>query len=181
MIDTVVHFLFYLVAGLTLKIGDDLLDESNRPRAAWVPLGVAGLAFGVIMTMSEWDLILMSAIILAVVASGKVNRVQYAIGFVMIGLAILGFGLPTITSASAILITLVVMIIAGFADERGNDWSDSKEREHKIISWFFENRFTLKITVLLLVVPYQQFIFAAVGLWVFDVGYYAASRLTALL
>ncbi len=181
MIDTIIHFLLYLAAGLTLKIGDDLLDESNRPRAAWVPLGMAGLAFGIIMTLSEWDLILMSAIIVAVVISGKVNRVHYAIGFIMIGLVILVLGIPAVTSPGALIITLSAMVIAGFIDERGNDWSDVKERRNRVVSWFFENRFTLKITVLLLVIPYQHFIFAAVGLWVFDFGYYAANRFTGLL
>lgn len=181
MIDVIIHFLLYLVAGLTLKVGDDLLDESNRPRTAWVPLGVAGLAFGIIMTLSEWDLILMSAIILAVVISGKVNRMQYIVGFVMIGLVILIFGLPAIANPIALAITLIIIVVAGFADEKGNDWSDSKGRRNGIASWFFENRFTLKITVLLLVIPYHQFIFAAMGLWVFDIGYYAATKLTDLL
>jgi len=57
VIEWVVYFSAYLFAGLTLKIGDDLLDELDRPDLSWIPLALAGVLFGFIMTVSEWDLV----------------------------------------------------------------------------------------------------------------------------
>ena len=84
----------YCLAGLTLKLGDDLLDKSNYPELAWLPFLASGLLFGLLMTVSEWDLVLLTAIIIGVLFSGKVNRKEFIIGFVAIVIVITVIGLP---------------------------------------------------------------------------------------
>ena len=174
------YYAAYFLTGLTLKIGDDFLDELNRPNAAVVPLAVSGVLFGQIMTLSEWDLVLLSAIVLGVLLSGKVNKPQYLVGFIMIGALLFLGGIPAISNGVALFTLLITLLLAAIVDERGNDWADSGERQW--ISYFFYYRFTLKVAVILLSFIWPDFFAAAVGLWLFDLGYelagFGVSRVT---
>lgn len=169
MTEWIFYFAAYFLAGLMLKTGDDLLDELSRPNLAWGPLAFSGLLFGFIMTVSEWDLALMTSIIIGVLASGKVNRPQFIVGFILIGFVVLVMGLPQITLLWDWLALAVIMFLASVLDERGNDWAD-KEISPRAYS-FFKFRFTLKISVLLLSIPWPLMLPTAVGLWFFDIGY----------
>jgi hypothetical protein len=169
MIEWVAYFSAYLLAGLTLKIGDDLLDELDRPDLAWVPLALAGILFGFIMTVSEWDLALMTSIIIGVIVSGKVNRIQFVVGFVLIFVVLLLIGIPVISSWLDWLTLVIMMFLAAVLDERGNDWADQEisPRAYK----FFEYRFTMKVSVILISLVWPLLFPAAIGLWFFDCGY----------
>jgi hypothetical protein len=166
------YYVAYSMAGLTLKLGDDLLDELNRPSLAVVPLALSGVLFGLIMTLSEWDLVLLGAIVIGVLLSGKVNKPQFLVGFIMIGVSLLLVGVPEISNGLSLFVLLLALLLAAIIDERGNDWADSGERP--LISYFFYYRFTLKVAVILLSIIWPAFLGAAVGLWMFDVGYEAA-------
>lgn len=169
MIEWVAYFLAYLLAGFTLKIGDDFLDELDKPGLSWVPLALAGVLFGFIMTVSEWDLALMTSILIGVLASGKVNRLQFVVGFVLIFSVVAFVGLPPIISLLDWLTLVIMMFLAAVLDERGNEWADQEisPRAYK----FFEYRFTLKISVILISLLWPLLFPAAVGLWFFDLGY----------
>ena len=169
MIEWVVYFSAYLLAGLTLKIGDDLLDELDRPNLSWIPLALAGVLFGFIMTVSEWDLALMTSIIIGVLVSGKVNRLQFVVGFVLIFSVLIFLGLPPISSWLDWLTLVIMMFLAAVLDERGNDWAD-QEISPKAYK-FFEYRLTLKTSVILISIVWPLLFPAAVGLWFFDLGY----------
>ena len=169
MIEWFLYYTGYLLAGLTLKLGDDLLDELNRPNAAIGPLVLSGLLFGLLMALSEWDLVLLGAIVIGVVLSGKVNKPQFLVGFIMIGASLLLIGVPTISDIFGRFTLLLILLLAAIVDERGNDWADREERPE--ISYFFYYRFTLKAAVILLSAIWKSFFFAAVGLWIFDFGY----------
>ncbi|MHA2085519.1 MAG: hypothetical protein ACXABD_17315 [Candidatus Thorarchaeota archaeon] len=157
MLNLLVYFMAYALAGFTLKLGDDLLDDLNSPDLAWYPLAASGLLFGLLMTSSEWDLVLLTAIIVGVVLSGKVNRREFSIGFLIIVVVILLRGVPTI---SGWLDWLSLLIMLFFAAK------------------FFEFRLTLKISALLLVIPWPMFFLTAIGIWLFDLGYELAGRLS---
>lgn len=172
MIEWVVYFSAYLLAGLTLKIGDDLLDELDRPDLSWIPLALAGVLFGFIMTVSEWDLALMTSIIIGVLVSGKVNRLQFVVGFVLIFAVLIIFGLPPISSWLDWLAVVIMLFLAAVLDERGNDWAN-QEISPKAYK-FFEYRFTLKTSVILISILWPLLLPAAVGLWFFDLGYETA-------
>jgi hypothetical protein len=174
MIELIAHLFTYFGAGFTLKLGDDLLDEVDRPELAWYPLAVSGVLFGVLMTTSEWDLVLLSAIIIGVVASGKVNRRQFMVGFVLIAVVFLVrfvlFGwVPIVTSWLDWMTLLVALFLAAALDERGNDWT-IQELNPTAYS-FFKYRFSLKCSVLLLSIVWPLFLLTAIGLWIFDLGY----------
>ena len=169
MLEWVAYFSAYLLAGLTLKIGDDLLDELDKPDLSWVPLALAGILFGLIMTVSEWDLALMMSIIIGVIVSGKVNRLQFVVGFVLIFVVVILIGIPPITSWLDWLTLVIMMFFAAVLDERGNEWAD-QEISPKAYK-FFECRFTMKVSVILISLVWPLLFPAAVGLWFFDLGY----------
>ncbi|TFG34187.1 hypothetical protein EU527_04485 [Candidatus Thorarchaeota archaeon] len=169
MIEWIGYFVAYFLAGFTLKMGDDLLDVFKRPSLAWIPLAVSGLLFGLIMTITEYDLALLVSIIIGVVVSGKVNRPQFSVGFVSIFGIIILFGLPTITAWLDWLALVVMMFLSAVLDEKGNDWANPEisPRAYQ----FFQYRFTMKVSVLLLSIPWPLLLPAAIGLWFFDTGY----------
>ncbi|MHA2002857.1 MAG: hypothetical protein ACW960_02025 [Candidatus Thorarchaeota archaeon] len=169
VVEWLLYYIAYSLAGLTLKLGDDLLDELNRPNVAVVPLALSGVLFGLIMTLSEWDLVLLGAIVIGVLLSGKVNKPQFLVGFIMIGAMLLLVGVPAVSNGIDLFVLLLALLLAAIVDERGNDWADSGERPW--ISFFFYYRFTLKVAVILLSIIWPPFFVAAVGLWMFDVGY----------
>ena len=176
MFEWVFYFIVYMCAGFTLKLGDDLLDEMERSTFAWLPLAISGILFGYLMTQTEWDLALFTAIIAGVILSGKVNRPQFAIGFFFIVLTILVIGIPVVTDWLAWSALLFMLFMASMLDEKGNDWTD--EEIAPAAFKFFQYRFALKLSVLLLTKPWPQFLPAAVGLWMFDLGYELAGRIT---
>ncbi len=170
MLEWMIYFLAYLSAGFTLKLGDDLLDELDRPHLAWYPLALSGFLFGFLMTVSEWDLVLLISILIAVIASGKVNKPQFIVGFILIfvTIAILG-GIPISADWLSWLTLLIILFLAAVLDEKGNDWAD-QERSPNAYR-IFKYRFTLKLVALFLVIPWPMFLASAIGLWVFDIGY----------
>ncbi|MFW9850506.1 MAG: hypothetical protein ACFFF4_15350 [Candidatus Thorarchaeota archaeon] len=169
MIQWVVYLFTYMMAGMSLKLGDDLLDEFDTPSLAWFPLGASGVLFGLLMVQSEWDLVLLSSIVIGVLLSGKVNRREFIIGFVAIGIILLVVGIPEITRILDWLTLLFCLFMASVLDERGNDWTDKNLNPRA--SLFFKYRFTLKVSALLLSIPWQLFFPVAIGLWIFDIGY----------
>ena len=121
------------------------------------------------MTVSEWDLVLLTSIVIGVLVSGKVNRPQFIVGFVLIFSTLLIIGIPPITSWLDWLTVLIILFLAAVLDEKGNDWTDRNvsPRAYKL----FEYRFVLKIVAIGLVIPWPSFLPTAIGLWVFDFGY----------
>ena len=176
MFEWVFYFIVYMCAGFTLKLGDDLLDEMEQSTFAWLPLAISGILFGYLMTQTEWDLALFTAIIIGVILSGKVNRPQFAIGFFFIALTILVIGIPVVTDWLAWSALLFMLFMASMLDEKGNDWTD--EEIAPAAFKFFQYRFALKLSVLLLTIPWPEFLAAAVGLWMFDLGYELAGWIT---
>jgi len=169
MLEVMLYFVMYFFAGFSLKLGDDLLDELDKPQAAWVPLSFAGILFGLLMTVSEWDLLLLTSIVIGVLVSGKVNRPQFIVGFVIILGILLIVGVPIVPNWLDWWALLFILFMAAVLDEKGNDWAD-RERSPLVFK-LFKYRFVLKIVVLGLVIPWPMFLSAAIGLWVFDIGY----------
>ncbi len=169
MIEWIAYFSAYFLAGLTLKIGDDLLDELERPNLAWVPLTLSGALFGLIMTISEYDLALLVSIIIGVVVSGKVNRHQFSIGFILIFVIIAINGVPVISVLLDWIALVVMLFLAAVLDEKGNDWADPNISPKAYM--FFRFRFTLKVSGLLLSLLWPALLPTAIGLLFFDTGY----------
>ena len=172
----VIYLAMYWAAGFTLKAGDNLLDEINRPTLAWFPLAVSGILFGIIMTLSEWDLVLLTAILIGVLLTGKVNRPQFGIGILLILVLLVVRGVPLVTSWFDWWSLLIMLLLAAAIDEVGHE-QVRMEKGSKAF-WFFKYRFTLKCSVVLLCLIWPSFLPTAIGMWMFDLGYEIAGRLT---
>ena len=168
-LELLIYLIFYFSAGATLKLGDDLLDELDSSYLAGVTLTIAGCFFGYLMAFSEWDLVLLSSITIGVILSGKVDNISYLGGFVAIFLFLILLGIPSVTDLYGWFTLLISLLLAAVLDEKGNDWADRSASPKA--SRFFEYRMTLKVSVLLLSIPWPDFLFAAIGLWCFDIGY----------
>ncbi|MEM2142950.1 MAG: hypothetical protein QXS20_06045 [Candidatus Thorarchaeota archaeon] len=162
--------LLYTLAGFCLKSGDDLLDEMHRYRLSCVPLSASGLFLGLVSTSSEYDLALVSSILVGVTISGKVDRPQFLVGFMTLGLTLLLYGLPPLPTPVywwGLLVLLLVVLMA--ADERLHEHAASVP--NRLLSVVFRYRFVAKIGVLLPVFIIPPILPTALGLWCFDTGY----------
>ncbi|MBD3405852.1 MAG: hypothetical protein GF411_06960 [Candidatus Lokiarchaeota archaeon] len=175
MLEWILLYSFYLLAGFTLKLGDDFLDELDRPNLSWIFLSLSGAFFAYIITNSEYDMVLLTSIIIGVVISGKVNRPQFSMGFILIAVGFLIRGIPVVTDWLEWLAILLILLLAAVLDEKGNDWT--VRSANPTASIFFNYRFSLKVTVLAISLVWQLFIFTAVGLWIFDLGYELAGKI----
>ncbi len=169
MLDWNIYFGLYFIAGLSLKIGDDLLDVLNRPRHAWLPLILTGLAAGRLLSNSQWDAALLTAILMGVLIAGKVDRPQFVAVLFIAPLIMFIVGPPLIMDLLQWCALIVILLLAGAIDEIGNDWADRRARSR--ITWFFAHRFTMKICALLLCIVLPMFLSTAIGMWIFDAGY----------
>lgn len=64
---------------------------------------------------------------------------------------------------------MIMMFLAAILDERGNEWADQEVSPRAFK--FFEYRFTMKVSVVLISLIWPLLFPAAVGLWFFDLGY----------
>ncbi len=175
MLGYAIYFSLYWIAGFALKSGDDMLDVLDRPRLSLIPLSVAGAAFGLLMTNSEWDFALLTAIILGVLVSGKINRPQFGIGFLIIGLFLMLSGVPYMSSVPVAIAVVSMLLIAAAVDEYANDRMGQQSNRWKRV--IFRYRFVLKCVALCISVIWYGFLLAAIGLWVFDTGYEMAGAI----
>ncbi len=159
----------YFLSGLNLKIGDDLLDVMHRPRHAWIPLILTGLSAGILLSNSQWDAALLTAIMMGVLITGKIDRPQFGAIFVISPLLMFLIGVPVITDLLQWCAIIVALLLFGAIDEKGNDWADRGARSR--VGWFFAHRFTMKTFALLLGIILPEFLPTAIGMWVFDMGY----------
>jgi hypothetical protein len=127
------------------------------------------------MAVSEWDLVLLTSIVIGVLVSGKVDRPQFIVGFVLILCTLLVIGIPVIADLLDWWTVLIILFMAAILDEKGNDWADKEASPLAFI--LFEYRFVLKIVAICLVIPWPMFLSTAIGLWVFDFGYESAGWL----
>lgn len=179
-VDTMlVLLLIYSLAGFSLKLGDDLLDELDRGSLSWIPLSASGILFGIIAVTSEWGLALIAAIVIGVTLSGKVNRPQFGVGFVLIAAVLFVSGVPLPSDLLRWLALVSAMVLAAAIDERGNNWADNARPS--ILAAFFAHRFMLKVSVIIISFIIVEFALTAIGLWLFDLGYEVAARVTTHL
>lgn len=161
-------FIFsFLVLGTGIKYIDDCFDEKVFDKVhGYVLAPLLGLFWAFIMAQHPAAATLLGAIVLAVFFKGKIDNIAFTVGTLIILLALFLSGF-----AQFLWIPLIVITLAGIFDEIGNDWADKRAVLSRPIRWFFEYRFTMKLTVFYFawahVIPWL-FFFAFL---VWDIGY----------
>ena len=177
--DPIVTYIFfvlsYAILGGGIKYIDDAFDEKTfSVNKALLLAPILGVFWAYLMSLHAASATILLAIVLAVLLKGKIDNIAHQAGLVGIIGVVLVSGY-----FEFIWLGLIVITIAGILDEVGNDYVDRKDLYgkgdiiSKIIHYFFEYRFTMKLAVF-------AFAFAGFYDWVyflafigFDIAYVA--------
>ncbi|MFN7991820.1 MAG: hypothetical protein U0R44_06730 [Candidatus Micrarchaeia archaeon] len=156
------HFVLAFIAGVLVKLVDDLEDERKTSSALKYPLALAyGLIIGYLIGSSAFSVLFLAALIAQVFAR-KIDTISHKIGFTVAILSLLAFGFPPLD-----IPLFAFFLILAFLDE-----ADFLGKLHPIT----EYRLVLKAGALLMVAFGRWDYFA--GIICFDIGYEAVRRLT---
>jgi len=136
----------YALSGFLMKLSDDAHDKRNNTIFAIFAglLCVACIAYLAVTSADAATIFI--AILIGNFLSWKVDSINHMVSFIILMGILIILGIPTIG-----IITLAVCSAAAFLDEIGND-NPWVSRHGKILEFFFDHRFTLKIAVLLFAV-----------------------------
>lgn len=165
------EYLFYIISffilGAGIKYIDDCFDEKVFSKThGFVLAPLLGLFWAFIMAQHPVAATILGAIVLAVFFKGKIDNIAFTIGTLIILLALFLSGF-----AQFLWVPLIVITLAGILDEVANDWADKQAKLNRVLRWFFDYRFIMKLGV---------FFFAYIGTfpWTFffaflvwDIGY----------
>ncbi len=169
-------FLIYFgILGAGIKYIDSAYDEKTfNKKIALCFAPFLGLLWAFTMLINPVAATILLAVIFGVVLKGKIDNIAHFIGLIVI-VAIVFFA-----GIQLMIIPLVFLALAALIDEFGNDFVDKKKNSmdtlklyHRLIFAFFDQRWTLKIAILILsiagVIPYVFFF----SMMSFDYAYLA--------
>ena len=119
---------------------------------------------------------ILMAVVLGVLFTGKIDNLAHILATVVI------FPIIYFAGIEFLLVPLVVLVLSGMIDEFGNDFIDKRKDKldmsrisSKVVLLFFEQRWTLKITIMVIVFiglfPWYFF----VSMLLFDYAYLSVS------
>jgi hypothetical protein len=179
--DSFLSALFFIITfflmGASVKFIDDAFDEkAHSRRIALILSPITAIIWVIVMALHPAAALLLTAITLGVLIKGKVDNIAFVIAVLCIYLVYFFIGDWEFITNPFYLVPLAVITIGGIIDEVGNDFVDKKHLYKegligKLIHWFFEYRFVMKIVVLVfaLLNVYPLFFFIAFFCW--DLGY----------
>ena len=146
-------FLIYFgILGAGIKYIDAAYDEKTfNKKVALCVAPFLGLLWAFTMLINPVAATILLAVIFGVVLKGKIDNIAHFIGLIVI-VAIVFFA-----GVQLMIIPLVFLALAALLDEFGNDFVDKKKNNlsriklyHKFIIAFFDQRWTLKVAILIL-------------------------------
>lgn len=173
--------LFFVVSffflGMLVKFIDDAFDERAYSRkVALVLAPITAIFWAYVMSLSPAAALLLTAITIGVLVKGKIDNIAFIMAVLCIYLVYFFIGDWQFVFNIVYLIPLIIISIGGVIDEVGNDFVDKnniykKGFSGKLVHWFFEYRFVMKIFVLsfALIGTYHILFFVAFFFW--DLGY----------
>jgi hypothetical protein len=189
--DTILRGVFFVISffllGLSVKFIDDAFDEQAYSRKiALILAPITAIFWAVIMALDSAAALLLTAITIGVLIKGKIDNIAFVIAILCIYVAYFFMGDWQFILNPLYLLPLIIISIAGAIDEIGNDYVDKHHLYRrsffgKIIHWFFEYRFVMKIFVLVFALSgtYSMVFFIAFFFW--DVGYGAVMHYSKLV
>jgi hypothetical protein len=158
--------LFLGVIGGGLKYIDEVFDEGVFSRRAAYLL--APLLVGMWVTLSLRDggsATILLAVLLGVLLSGKVdNGIFRWSAYAILAALFLSGRLEVLWGP------LLVLVVAGWVDEKGNDWVDEGDAPRPL-EFFFLHRFGMKVACLLLFLHGSFLWYHWAGFLTFDLAY----------
>jgi hypothetical protein len=168
----------FLLLGAGLKYIDDAFDEKVfNKKLALVLAPFLGILWAYTMIIDQFSATILLAILLGVLAKGKIDNYAHLIGLAVIMLVLIFAGV------NLLFLPLIFIATAAFLDELGNDiidknkdYFDDNKFLHKITLYFFDQRWLTKITVLYVVLIGLFPIYFFLAILLFD-GAYLTVRL----
>ncbi len=177
----------FFLLGALVKFIDDAFDEKAYPRKfALILAPITAIFWAYIMALDPMFAVLLTAIILGVIIKGKIDNVAFVIAVLCVYLVYFFFGVWHELLTPFYLFLIVIIAIAGVLDEIGNDYVDNNQIFKKgffgkIVHYFFEYRFTMKLFVLFLSLLGFFHIFFFVVFFFWDIGYEFVMNYTKLI
>lgn len=179
--DPLVTTLFFVVSfflmGVLVKFIDDAFDEKTYSRKlALILAPITAIFWAFVMAFHPAAALLLTAITLGVLIKGKIDNIAFVMAVLCIYVVYFFIGDWKFILDQFYLVPLILITIAGVIDEIGNDFVDKNNLYKKgvlgkLVHWFFEYRFVMKIVVFIFafIGTYPMFFFFAFFLW--DIGY----------
>ena len=147
----------YALIGGGLKYIDDAFDEGLHSRRVASALAVVLVVLWIALSVSDaYSATLLTAVLLGVLLSGKIDNRIFTASTTLIILAIVLFA-----GENILLLPLAILTIFGIIDEKGNDYVDT-HRAHRSIEFFFAHRFALKLALFAIcaasLMPFEYFV-----------------------
>ena len=170
--------LSYPVLGAGLKYIDDAFDEKIfSKKIALIIAPFLALLWAYTMTIDPFSATILLAILIGVFLRGKIDNRAHFIGLLVIIVIIAFMGI------NLLFIPLIFIAAAAFLDEVGNDVIDYNKGNidddlfrHKILVYFFDQRWCTKIAILYAILVGAIPIYFFLAMLLFD-GAYLTVRL----
>lgn len=171
--------LSFLVLGAGIKFIDAAYDEKTfSKKLAIVSAPVLGILWAYTMIINPAAATILLAVVLAVVIKGKIDNLAHLSGVIVI--------VPVIFLAGIELMwfPLVFLAAAALFDEVGNDYMDDRKKVSadsnfiRFVEYFFDQRWTLKVAILSLVLTGIVPVYFFVAMILFDYAYLGVRRVS---
>jgi hypothetical protein len=167
----------FFLMGASVKFIDDAFDEKAHSRTIALILSpLTAILWAVVMALHPAAALLLTAITLGVLIKGKIDNIAFVMAVLCIYVIYFFIGDWKFILERMYLMPLIIITVGGVLDEIGNDFVDKKHLYKKgffgkLVHWFFEYRFIMKIFVLSFALfgTYSMIFFIAFFLW--DLGY----------
>ena len=136
----------YALSGFFMKISDDMHDKKNNMLFGVLAGILCGLLLGYLVSISVDAAYIFFGVFIGTFLSKKVNCINHIITALIFVVIVFLLGFPAISIG-----TLIICSVAAYIDEIGNDNKKIYEKS-RILEIFFEYRFALKTTILILAV-----------------------------
>lgn len=136
----------YALSGFFMKISDDMHDKKNNMFLGILAGILCGLLLGYLVTISVDAAYIFFGVFIGTFIAKKVNCINHIVTALIFFIIVFLLGFPAIGIG-----TLIICSIAAYIDEIGNDNKRIYEK-NKILEIFFEYRFALKTTILILAI-----------------------------
>lgn len=151
-----------------MKLSDDEYDEKSNKIIAIILGIVCGVVTGLACSISSDASCIFIAILLGNILALKVDGTHHIAAMIAFIITWFILGFPSFTSLS--IITIIICIIGAIIDEKGND-NEKIYNESKLLMYFFDYRFTLKVVILLLALLGLLNIWTFVYFLCFEIAY----------
>jgi len=140
----VLEILLYPLSGFLMKISDDMHDKKNNKQLGILAGILCGILIGFLVTINVDAAYIFFGVFIGTFLAKKINCINHIVTAMIFLIIVFIFGFPAVGIG-----TVIICTIAAYIDEIGND-NKKIYRKSRLLETFFEYRFALKTTILVL-------------------------------